>query len=33
MIAVEDQLKEACEMFKLVLESCRGFGGEEIIEY
>ena len=32
MLAVEEQIKEACVNFKNVLEACRHFGGEEIIE-
>jgi len=32
MIAVEDQLKEAAEMFKSVLTTAAGFGGEQVLE-
>jgi hypothetical protein len=32
MRAVEEQLKEACETFKAVLETALHFGGEELIE-
>ena len=33
MLAVEEQIKEACGIFKEVLESAAHFEGEEIIEY
>ncbi|MGA8148731.1 MAG: hypothetical protein WB870_14360 [Gallionellaceae bacterium] len=33
MLAVEDQIKEACETFKAVLTAAATFGGEEVIEY
>ncbi len=32
MTAVEEQIKEACAMFKVILESAAHFEGEEIIE-
>ena len=32
MLAVEEQIREACATFKNVLEACKNFGGEEIIE-
>lgn len=32
MLAVEDQLKEAAQTFKNVLEAAASFGGEEVIE-
>lgn len=32
MIAVEDQIKEAAEMFKNVLNTAAGFGGEQVLE-
>lgn len=32
MIAVEDQIKEAAEMFKNVLTTAAGFGGEQVLE-
>lgn len=33
MIGLEDQVKEACEQFKLVLETMASFGGDEVIEF
>lgn len=33
MIAVEVQIKEACETFKSILTAAAQFGGEEIIQY
>ncbi len=33
MRAAEEQLREACEMFKAVLESAAHFEGEEVIEF
>ncbi len=33
IIDLEDQVKEACQQFKLVLETMASFGGDEIIEY
>ena len=33
MLAVEEQIKEACETFKAVLTAAATFGGEEIIQY
>jgi hypothetical protein len=33
MLAVEEQIKEACETFKAVLTAAASFGGEEIIQY
>lgn len=33
MLAVEDQLKEACQTFKAVLTAAAHFGGEEVLEY
>jgi len=32
MSAIEEQLREACEMFKVILDTCAQFGGEEIIQ-
>ena len=32
MLAVEDQVKEAAQTFKNVLEAAASFGGEEVIE-
>ena len=32
MIAVEDQIKEACQTFHAVLRTAASFGGEEVIE-
>lgn len=32
MLAVEDQIKEASQTFKNVLEAAASFGGEEVIE-
>jgi len=32
MLAVEDQIKEACQTFKAVLTAAAHFGGEEVIE-
>jgi hypothetical protein len=33
MIEIEEQIKEACEKFKKVLDTAALFGGEEIIEF
>lgn len=33
MLAVEVQVKEAAEMFKKILDACRFFDGEEVIEF
>lgn len=33
MIALEDQMKEACKNFKMVLDTMATFGGEEIVEF
>jgi hypothetical protein len=33
MLAVEEQLKEACQTFKAVLTAAAQFGGEEVLEY
>jgi hypothetical protein len=33
MLAAEQQVKEAAETFKTVLEACRQFGGEEVVEF
>ena len=33
MLAVEEQIKEACETFKAVLSAAAHFGGEEVIEF
>lgn len=33
MLAVEEQLREACQTFKEVLTAAAHFGGEEVIEY
>jgi hypothetical protein len=32
MLAVEDQIKEACQTFRAVLKAAASFGGEEVIE-
>ncbi|MCG7985344.1 MAG: hypothetical protein JAY90_21690 [Candidatus Thiodiazotropha lotti] len=32
MLAIEDQIKEACTTFKAVLAAAASFGGEEVIE-
>ena len=32
MLAVEDQIKEACHTFQAVLKAAASFGGEEVIE-
>jgi hypothetical protein len=32
MIAVEEQIKDACHTFKAVLNAAKTFGGEEVIE-
>ena len=32
MLAVEDQIKEACQTFKAVLNAASTFGGEEVLE-
>ena len=32
MLAVEDQIKEAAQTFKNVLEAAASFGGEEVVE-
>lgn len=32
MLAVEDQIKEACQTFQAVLKAAASFGGEEMIE-
>jgi hypothetical protein len=33
MLAVEDQIKEACQTFKAILTAAAQFGGEEVVEY
>ena len=33
MVALEDQVKEACQNFKILLDAAANFGGEEIIEF
>ncbi len=33
MLALEEQVKEACNNFKNVLEAAASFGGEEIVEF
>jgi hypothetical protein len=33
MFDMEDQIKEACKNFKLMLDAMASFGGNEIIEY
>jgi len=33
MLDMEDQIKEACKNFKLMLDAMASFGGDEIIEY
>jgi hypothetical protein len=32
MLAVEDQIKEACRTFQAVLKAASSFGGEEVVE-
>lgn len=32
MLAVEEQIKEACQTFRVVLKAAASFGGEEVIE-
>jgi hypothetical protein len=32
MLGAEEQVKEAAQAFKLMLEACRHFGGEEVVE-
>lgn len=32
MLAVEDQIKEACQTFQAVLKAAASFGGEEVVE-
>ncbi len=33
MLAVEEQIKEACQTFKAILTAAAHFGGEEVLEY
>lgn len=33
MIGIEEEVKEACQTFKKVLEAAASFGGEEIVEF
>ena len=33
MLAIEEQIKQACENFKIVLETMANFGGEEVVEF
>lgn len=33
MLAVEEQIREACQTFKAVLEAAAHFGGEEVFEF
>lgn len=33
MLAVEEQIKEACQTFQAVLKAASRFGGEEVIDY
>ena len=33
MLAVEEQIREACQTFKAVLEAAAHFGGEEVLEF
>jgi len=33
MLAVEEQIKQACETFKAVLSAAASFGGEEVLAY
>lgn len=33
MLAVEEQIKEACQNFKAVLQAAAHFDGEEVVEY
>lgn len=32
MLAVEEQIKEACQTFRTVLKAAASFGGEEVVE-
>ena len=33
MLAIEEQIKQACQNFKIVLETMANFGGQEIVEF
>ena len=33
MMAAEDNLRSACEMFKEIMEACLHFEGEEVLEF
>lgn len=33
MVSIEDQVKEACQLFKIVLDTAANFGGNEVIEF
>ena len=33
MLAVEDQIKEACQTFHAVLRAASAFGGEEVVDF
>ncbi|SDP80698.1 hypothetical protein [Desulforhopalus singaporensis] len=33
MLALKDQMEEACKNFKMILDTMATFGGEEVIEY
>ena len=33
MLTLEDKIKDSCTTFKKLLDVCKSFGGEEVIEY
>ena len=33
MISIEEQIKEACKYFKIMLDTAAQFGGDEVIEF
>lgn len=33
MLAIEEQIKVACENFKIILDTMANFGGEEVLEF
>jgi hypothetical protein len=33
MISIEDEIKEACKYFKIMLDTAARFGGDEVIEF
>ena len=33
MISIEEQIREACQNFKIILDTAAQFGGEEVIEF